>query len=1128
MWKPINAGRFAARFPVTVPVGLAVTFVTLSTDPKMPFTEMGITVYPTLQMKESSKKIVIKCMGEGKIEATIKGGQEQPVTLEGTYTHIPKPDGSATFKFILRSNGIPVSTIEVKTSSNTGVTLAVSTKITEERSGVTADSAVDVAETVKAYQKATNGKNPSISEGEILQQAQKIPVHITTHMHDKDGGEKLIEATVQDGVLVVKKNEGALKVDVNGPNDIWEKTQQVLTTYGISTIVESPPTAILFHECEWRDWLSTDHPGANEGVDGEYELRQNGYDNTEFTQHVCGNEPSQAHYIDAVTREDQIPWYELMMHGTQTYETFKLTPYFGYACKDANGKADNTGKFCKDMKVRYCCEKKRRASWGDWEEWSTCSNTCDGGEQKRTRKCVQLSVGDDESSSYNKLCHGQEDWHSPAARDRFTTQTRTCNVENCPVDANMGAWTGWSVCTVTCGQGWKSRTRTCAPAQNGGVQCPPKTEVDKYVQTKACAAQDCERFKESTWSPWSRCSATCGKGVTTRKRDCVSMTTQQVVSAEYCAVGNGDDPLNQQTDCKLRECPVDGGWSTWTPWSDCSQYCVTHPEQGKELETKAYIARERYCASPMPRFNGKECPDKRSDKYTYKPETDSQEEKADCITENSQTKPKNAKITPWCPENCIYTQWGQWSPCSRTCVPITFLLENYNPDAKMTSVIYNERPATGFPIRTRVRVLVKPARFNGECPEHKHNFDIPSSRNATVLQQKEECSLCKEHCTNPENPIAGISDLRQLKRLTYPTDDPGCVGYCPEDCSVNPPTKIDDCEAAIRTYIDEDRARFIKNHGEDEGPVVGIAQLGNCMLSKGEYYAQKYQMPAVAKIIKIELKKIMESDSRPRRRAPKELEDALNELYENDQDKYNDIMDNYDNDVRTIGDIWFSQYRGSVKEPWVDGIAGGKNCKDSFKSKTISSWKEKLEGEEKDKYSAYPYFKQWVRDCELIICELHLESHAKGSANKCIYNRWSEWGQWASCSIKCGHEGVKKRTRVCQNTCTDEELDDTQCTPYVEQDYVHSKNRTWTSSHEVPCDPCPTSVLGTWSTWSQWDYGGAPECLEGEPKMIKQTRTRRCITSGTGGETCAESPSGLTSGTETEEIPLEIPACTNV
>ena len=98
-------------------------------------------------------------------------------------------------------------------------------------------------------------------------------------------------------------------------------------------------------------------------------------------------------------------------------------------------------------------------------------------------------MGDDESSSYNKLCHGQEDWHSPAARDRFTTQTRTCNVENCPVDANMGAWTGWSVCTVTCGQGWKSRTRTCAPAQNGGVQCPPKTEVDKYVQTKACAAQ---------------------------------------------------------------------------------------------------------------------------------------------------------------------------------------------------------------------------------------------------------------------------------------------------------------------------------------------------------------------------------------------------------------------------------------------------------------------------------------------------------------------------------------------------------------------------------------------------------------------------------------------------------------
>ena len=59
--------------------------------------------------------------------------------------------------------------------------------------------------------------------------------------------------------------------------------------------------------------------------------------------------------------------------------------------------------------------------------------------------------------------------------------------------------------------------------------------------------------------------------------------------------------MNQQSDCKLRECPVNGGWATWTPWSDCSQYCVSHPEHGKEVETKAYIARERYCASPMPR-----------------------------------------------------------------------------------------------------------------------------------------------------------------------------------------------------------------------------------------------------------------------------------------------------------------------------------------------------------------------------------------------------------------------------------------------------------------------------------------------------------------------------------------------
>ena len=57
---------------------------------------------------------------------------------------------------------------------------------------------------------------------------------------------------------------------------------------------------------------------------------------------------------------------------------------YGYACNDENI-PDSKGPICKDMKVgvdtniiivlninvkiRFCCAKKMRAQWGQWEEW---------------------------------------------------------------------------------------------------------------------------------------------------------------------------------------------------------------------------------------------------------------------------------------------------------------------------------------------------------------------------------------------------------------------------------------------------------------------------------------------------------------------------------------------------------------------------------------------------------------------------------------------------------------------------------------------------------------------------------------------------------------------------------------
>jgi hypothetical protein len=38
-------------------------------------------------------------------------------------------------------------------------------------------------------------------------------------------------------------------------------------------MVDSPPLATLFAECDWKDWVSIDYPNKLEGTNGEYELR---------------------------------------------------------------------------------------------------------------------------------------------------------------------------------------------------------------------------------------------------------------------------------------------------------------------------------------------------------------------------------------------------------------------------------------------------------------------------------------------------------------------------------------------------------------------------------------------------------------------------------------------------------------------------------------------------------------------------------------------------------------------------------------------------------------------------------------------------------------------------------------
>ncbi|KAL9981504.1 hypothetical protein ACROYT_G010211 [Oculina patagonica] len=151
------------------------------------------------------------------------------------------------------------------------------------------------------------------------------------------------------------------------------------------------------------------------------------------------------------------------------------------------------------------------------------------------------------------------------------------------------------------------------------------------------------------WSEWTACSASCGRGIKTRSRSCISAFS--TVGIDSSCLG----PKVQTKRCRIRRCPVDGQFSPWSDWSECSKSC------GSE----SYRKRERTCTDPPPRYGGEECEGRSVERrHCLKSPCP-----PDLVAYNMSNvflqdlKFKNDSLN----STDGFTEWGPWSQCSRTC-----------------------------------------------------------------------------------------------------------------------------------------------------------------------------------------------------------------------------------------------------------------------------------------------------------------------------------------------------------------------------------------------------------------------------------------------------------------------------
>ncbi|XP_047125709.1 uncharacterized protein LOC105850908 isoform X2 [Hydra vulgaris] len=279
--------------------------------------------------------------------------------------------------------------------------------------------------------------------------------------------------------------------------------------------------------------------------------------------------------------------------------------------------------------------------WLEWSKWGACSKTCDQGKMIRTRICTPHTDG-----GYD--CFGSNLEFTPCQLARCsgfvlgsegqTNCTAVCSRNNYICSPfylkpyNDTSLFLDAVIPITCkislankvyrsdlDPSFDNSTGVCHGYINipDEVPCESESTFNQPKMHRLCNCISPDDYGFTKWAHWSFCSETCGNtSVQVRKRNCLGTCTGNSKETRVC-----DVPL----------CPVDGEWGSWGNYSECNTTCGY-----------GYQIRTRDCNNPSTVGSGTPCQGVQKD------------EKPEC------------NAFP-CPVDGGYSNWTEWSICSRPC-----------------------------------------------------------------------------------------------------------------------------------------------------------------------------------------------------------------------------------------------------------------------------------------------------------------------------------------------------------------------------------------------------------------------------------------------------------------------------